>query len=167
VGITASKAQRARERARTARLHRAAAKRDGLPWPPPAAEPIKPKRRRPTSLMCPWCAGTFEVRPAGRIPIWCSAICRHRAWEQNRAAASGRSGIQLVERIVEVDRPTPANKKVRSETPPGSTSWELLLGELVRQLDTGRVYQRDLAAITHASIALNDALHRRLTTRRR
>jgi hypothetical protein len=42
-----------------------------------------------------------------------------------------------------------------------------VLVELVRQLDTGRVYQRDLDAIAHAAVALNDALHRRLTTQHR
>jgi hypothetical protein len=125
---------------------------------------VKPRRRRPTSLVCAWCQTSFEVNPAGRIPTWCSAACRHRAWEQNRAAASGRSAIQLVERIVEVDRPAPAGRLKAPAAWPNGTGWSPVLAELVRQLDTGRVYQRDLNSIAHAAVALNDALHRRLTT---
>jgi endogenous inhibitor of DNA gyrase (YacG/DUF329 family) len=163
----ANKALRARQQARTDRLAKAVAKRDGTPWPPPApASRPAPKRRRPTSLECPWCGTPIPVKPAGRIPTWCSPTCRHRAWEQNRAAASGRSAIQLVERIVEVDRPVPTAKKDQTETLPNSTGWDIALAELVRQLGSGRIYQRDLPAITRASLELNDALHRRLTKRR-
>jgi len=115
--------------------------------------------------VCAWCATSFEVNTVGRIPTWCSATCRHRAWEQSRAAASGRSAIQLVERIVEVDRPMPVGEKTPA-APPNGAGWIAMLAELVRQLDTGRVYRRDLDAIARASIALNDALRRRLISRR-
>jgi hypothetical protein len=162
VDSTTTNALRGSQGARATRLARAAAKRDGLP--PPQAAPAKPKRRRPTMLVCAWCATSFEVNPVGRVPTWCSDTCRHRAWEQNRAAASGRSAIQLVERIVEVDRPAPTVHKGPATLPNG-TGWDVTLVELVRQLDTGRIYQRDLAAIVRASVALNDALHRRLIRR--
>jgi len=55
---------------------------------------------RATELQCPWCATVFPVKPRGRVPTWCSPACRQRAWEQARAAASGRSAITVVERVV-------------------------------------------------------------------
>lgn len=41
------------------------------------------------------------VPAKGRIPKWCGTSWRHRAWEQKRAAESGRSAVAVVERIVE------------------------------------------------------------------
>jgi hypothetical protein len=69
-----------------------------------------------------------------RYPKWCAATCRHRAWEQARAAASGRAAVQVVERRVEV----------RISAAPTRREWPRLLNELARQLDDGRVYDRDL-----------------------
>ena len=76
----------------------------------------------------------------GPVPKWCSAICRHRAWEQNRAAASGRSAVHVVERRVEV--PLPAT--------PARRDWPDLLAELARQIDDGRIYDRDLLDLSDA-----------------
>lgn len=38
----------------------------------------------------------------GRVPKWCSASCRHRAWEQRRAAEAGLAAVEVVDRRVEV-----------------------------------------------------------------
>src|SRR3954447_156865 len=92
------------------------------------------RERRTAARSCGWCGGPITPPSRGPIPKWCSPTCRHRAWEQARAAASGRSAIQIVEREVEV--PTPVI--------PTRRDWARLLGELVRQLDDGRVYDRDL-----------------------
>ena len=66
--------------------------------------------------------------------------CRHRAWEQTRAAASARAAVQVVERRVEI--PVPLQQTRRD--------WPALLGELSRQLDNGRLYDRDLAGLGRA-----------------
>jgi len=41
----------------------------------------------------------------GPVPKWCSATCRHRAWEQTRAARSGRSAVEVVARVVVTPSP--------------------------------------------------------------
>ena len=61
-------------------------------------------RSRPVTLACYWCYAPIEVKPLGRLPRWCSAQCRHLAWEQARAAASGRSAVLFVEQVVSVER---------------------------------------------------------------
>lgn len=45
--------------------------------------------RRAAATTCGWCGGPITPRGRGPVPKWCSATCRHRAWEQARAAASG------------------------------------------------------------------------------
>ncbi|GAA4397920.1 hypothetical protein GCM10023168_03410 [Fodinibacter luteus] len=71
----------------------------------PTTEP-KVERRLPRApggtVAFGWCGSTVTVPHRGRIPKWCSATCRHRAWEQRRAAASGRAAIEVVDRPVEV-----------------------------------------------------------------
>jgi hypothetical protein len=74
------------------------------------------------------------------MPKWCSATCRHRAWEQTRAAASGRHAVQVIERRVEIRVPLKPTRR----------DWPRLLGELSRQLDDGRVYDRDLPGLDRA-----------------
>lgn len=61
--------------------------------------------RRLAASTCEWCGGPIAVKATGRPPKWCSPSCRQRAWEQSRAAASGRSAVQVVERRVEVQIP--------------------------------------------------------------
>jgi hypothetical protein len=83
--------------------------------------------RRAAATSCGWCGGAIDVQPTGRIPKWCSPACRQRAWEQARAAASGRAAVEVVERLVEVP-------VVRERTPrPGK--WPALLRERTAQLD--------------------------------
>jgi hypothetical protein len=80
--------------------------------------------RRAAATSCGWCSGPITPRTAGPIPKWCSATCRHRAWEQVRAAASGRSAVEVVERVVIVPAEHP------SATPPRQLAWVDLLREL-------------------------------------
>jgi hypothetical protein len=75
------------------------------------------------------------------VPKWCSASCRQRAWEQRRAAASGLSAIEVVERVVEVPAPVQAPPKPRNQ------EWHAPLRELTRQIERGLVYDRHLTGI--------------------
>src|SRR5690348_5531665 len=105
--------------------------------------------RRSAATACGWCGGPITPGRRGPIPKWCSATCRHRAWEQSRAAASGRAAVQVAERRVEVPIPLAPTRR----------DWPRLLGELVSQLDDGRIYDRDLEQLQTALIQVVDALH--------
>lgn len=118
--------------------------------------------RRGSLLECGWCGRVVRIASTGRIPKWCSSTCRHRAWEQSRAAASGRCAVEIVERRVEV--PVSVEKKV-IESPRGGPAWLSVLTELARQLDTGRIYDRDLPAVMAAIDALCESANRRLRPR--
>jgi hypothetical protein len=87
----------------------------------------------------------------GPIPKWCSATCRHRAWEQARAAASGLSAVEVVERRVEIQVPLVPTRR----------DWPGVLGELAGQLNDGRVYDRDLPALARALQPVLEAYRRR------
>ncbi len=126
---------------------------------------------RPATVMCSWCQAQVLVPAKGRAPKWCGTSCRHRAWEQTRAAASGKTAVQVVERIVTVQLPAAPASAPRPllipPTPavpaaPAGSAWAPLLAELTRQLDTDRIYHRDLAAITPAFNDAMQALNRRL-----
>ncbi len=122
---------------------------------PQRSEAADRKRRSPgrrdAAIKCAWCGGPITPRSRGPIPKWCSATCRHRAWEQTRAAASGRSAVQIVERRVEIPVPgTPARR-----------DWPGLLAELAHQIDDGRIYDRDLHDLSDALGTLLVAYRRR------
>jgi hypothetical protein len=91
------------------------------------------------------------LKATGRLPTWCSASCRQRAWEQSRAAASGLAAVRVVERRVEI--PTPIA--------PRRHDWPHVLRDLARQLEDGRIYDRDLLALAGALSAVHDAYNRR------
>src|SRR4051794_9482230 len=120
----------------------------------PEETPNQPMRR--VARTCGWCGGPIAVKATGRLPKWCSPSCRQRAWEQSRAAASGLSAVRIVERRVEI--PTPAS--------PSRRDWPRLLGDLACQLEDGRVYDRDLNALSIALTAVLDAHSRRSYVRR-
>ena len=107
--------------------------------------------RRLAARTCAWCGTALAPKPRGRIPKWCSASCRQRAWEQARAAASGRSAVEVVERRVETPVPMPRTRR----------DWPRLLGELIHQLDGGRVYDRDLDELSVPLAGVLDAMDRR------
>ncbi len=119
--------------------------------------PTETDRRRIAAATCGWCDGPIEIKARGRIPKWCSAACRQRAWEQSRAAASGRSAIQVVERRVEVPVVMPTPPPAR----PRHAEWVGVLNELAEQLDTGALYDRDLPELTGALNQVLDAFGRR------
>ncbi|MDQ1749308.1 MAG: hypothetical protein QOE71_364 [Pseudonocardiales bacterium] len=106
-----------------------------------------------TPLNCGWCGEEFAWGRVGRRPKWCSESCRHRAWEQRRAAESGRSAVEVVERVVV--------REVRAEVMPRGREWATVLRELALQIDRGRVYDRDLDAITESFAEVMRSLNRR------
>jgi hypothetical protein len=109
-----------------------------------------PTTRRDAATNCGWCGGPIQLKPTGRIPKWCSASCRQRAWEQKRAAESGRSAVRIVERVVTA--PTAAERR----------DWPALLAELANQINQGRLYQREQPDV---AVALDQVLtaYRRAT----
>ena len=123
--------------------------------------PIQGPRRPGQTLACGWCGSPILLPARGRIPKWCSSSCRHRAWELTRAAALGRAAIQVVDRVVEVDRPVTVVQEVPVPTVPKGSEWPAALGQLATALDTGRVYDRDLPALAQALADVADALDRR------
>ena len=89
-------------------------------------------RRPGQTLACGWCGSPAQLPARGRIPKWCSSSCRHRAWELTLAAASGHAAVQIVHRVVEVDKPSPVIEQVLvsprgplspTHWPPSSPSW--------------------------------------------
>ena len=86
-----------------------------------------------------------ERRTAATACGWCGG------WEQGRAAASGLSAVKVVERRVEVPVPLAPSRR----------DWPSLLGELARQLNDGRVYDRDLPGLARALEPVVQAHRRR------
>jgi hypothetical protein len=93
------------------------------------------------------------MRTVGRMPKWCSASCRQRAWEQRRAAASGLAAVEVVERVVHLP--------VDHLRMPRHGEWPEVLRELAAQLDTGRIYSRELPELGEALAAVHVAFLRR------
>jgi len=118
-------------------------------------------RRPGQTLACGWCGLQILLPARGRPPKWCSSSCRHRAWELSRAAASGLAAIQVVDRVVEVDRRFAVVQEVPVVTVPHGAAWPAALTQLATALDTGRVYDRDLPALAQALASVADALDRR------
>jgi hypothetical protein len=146
--------QHERERRRRQQRERPTAQE---PAPRDSATPLNGSRsgaRRAAATTCGWCGQPITPRSRGPIPKWCSATCRHRAWEQTRAAASGRSAIEVVERVV----PVPASS---SWPRPRQLAWVDLLRQLADEVEQGRVYDRHLAAIAAALDDTLRAVHRR------
>jgi hypothetical protein len=141
MGTSGTPEYRARRRARE-QQHRQ--QRQHAPVERPRSDRATPAadgpERRTAATICGWCGGPITPRSRGPIPKWCSATCRHRAWEQSRATTSGRTAVQVVERRVEVRVPLEPTRR----------DWPRLLGELAGQLDDGRVYDRDLPALGRA-----------------
>lgn len=119
----------------------------------------RPDQRPP----CAWCGRPIVLKATGRTPKWCSATCRHRAWEQSRAAASGRSAVTVVDRPVEVEKLVEVVRTVEVGDPrrPRGAEWTEALAELSRQLDGGLIYNRDLPALFASTNGLVESLNRR------
>lgn len=132
------------------------------------------RRRRPLpvrgkTIPCAWCGEPVTVGTTGRLPKWCSQACRQRAWVQRKAAESDRRPVEVVERLVEIEVEREVQVVERIEVPvmPKGAAWASALAELVRQLDAGRVYDRDLIALAQALNEVLQALDRRPAWRRR
>jgi hypothetical protein len=148
--------QRERERRRREQQERAAARQPSQLDRATAENGSRSEARRAAATTCGWCHGTITPRSRGPIPKWCSATCRHRAWEQSRAAASGRSAAEIVERVVTVAVPPPPSARR-----PRQLAWADLLRQLAVQVEQGTVYDRHLAVITAALDDVMRALQRR------
>lgn len=99
---------------------------------------------------------------AGRSPpAWCSDSCRHRAWEAGRAATRGNAAVRVVDRTVEVERAVRVVEQVEVPTMPRGAGWAPALHELARQLDAGRVYDRDLGPLADGLAEVLNAMGRR------
>ena len=148
--------RRQQERHRRAREQRESAKLARNPALTPDGDPPVPAmHRRAAATTCGWCSGPINPKSRGPVPKWCSASCRQRAWEQRRAAASGLSAVEIVERVVEVPVPPQARPVPRHQ------EWHSLLRELTRQLSSHLVYERHLAGIASEVRALQAQLERR------
>ena len=117
-------------------------------------------------VTCGWCGATVPVPSRGRVLKWCSASCRHRAWEQRRAAACGLSAIEVVDRPVQVVRTVTKIKRVVVDGPQIATprtveEWARLLEELAARLDRGTIYDRQLSVMRPAVAAVVDSFNRR------
>jgi len=132
----------------------------------PKDGPKRSRRRPGQTLACGWCGSPILIPTRGRVPKWCSSSCRHRAWELTRAAASGRAAVQVVDRVVEVDRLVPLVQEVPVNAVPKGAVWPATLVQLVTQVDSGRVYDRDLPALARALQDVIAALERRPGWRR-
>lgn len=122
-----------------------------------------PRRVPGQTIPCGWCREPIEVQSTGRLPKWCSASCRHRAWEQRRAAASARTPVEVVDRVitVEVEKRVAVVERVKVEISPTGRGWHPQLQELTRQIDAGRVYDRDLLDLAEALEATLRAVEKR------
>ncbi len=126
--------------------------------PPPDTAPPSSKRQRPSSLECARCGNPITVKARGRTPKWCSETCRHRAWEQARAAASGQAAVEVIERVVTVERTV----KVPDKRLPRGREWAEALASLTRQVEDDRLYDRYLRVVAEAAATLHQALQQRL-----
>lgn len=132
-----------RQQAQRKRAEEASSNRSGVE--------VDGRVRRAAAMTCGWCGGAITLRSRGPIPKWCSATCRHRAWEQARATASTQAAVRVVERQVEIRVPLPPTRR----------DWPSLLGELAAQVDDGRVYDRDLPSLARALQPVLQAYQRR------
>ena len=143
----------------------------------------RPLPIRGQSIPCAWCSEPITVATTGRLPKWCSQACRQRAWVQRKAAESDRRPVEVVERLVEVEVERVVERVVKVEVEvervvrfvekvevpvmPRGAAWASALTELAKQLDGGRVYDRDLVALAQAFSEVLQALDRRPAWRNR
>jgi hypothetical protein len=147
--------QRERERQRREQESRRRQRAEQTPATKDVRAPdagVDGRERRAAARTCGWCGGPITSKSRGPIPKWCSATCRHRAWEQTRATTSDRSPVQVVERLVEVRVPLAPTRR----------DWPKLLAELVGQISDGRVYDRDLPGLARQLEKVLQAYRRRV-----
>ena len=111
-----------------------------------------PGRLAGQSVTCGWCGISVRVPARGRIPKWCSSSCRHRAWEQRRAADAGLAAVEVVDRVVEVVRVEKVVEERRVgvpvvQSPRSAREWVGVLNRLEWALGTNRMDLDDLGEI--------------------
>lgn len=158
MGSSESRGYRARQRERERqRREQESRRRQGAEQTPTTKAVRAPdagavgRERRAAAQTCGWCGGPITPMSRGPIPKWCSATCRHRAWEQTRATTSDRAPVQVVERLVQVRVPLAPTRR----------DWPQLLQELAGQLSDGRVYDRDLSGFARQLEKVLQAYRRR------
>jgi hypothetical protein len=118
----------------------------------------KQRRSRGQTVTCAWCRRSFPLLATGRFPKYCGDTCRHRAWEQHRRAIDlDRVPVEVVVQRVQVETTTGSELAGRRN----GAGWTEALAELSRDLDRGRVYDRDLRALAEQLQQVLQALERR------
>jgi len=98
---------------------------------------------------CVWCGRAVIVKARGPLPKFCSPNCRHRAWEQARAARAGRAAVVVVDRAV-------------VSYPGDVQGWLLHLDRLTQEIRAGRLDVDPLTgALDDLSAAVLDRRARR------
>jgi hypothetical protein len=118
---------------------------------------------------CGWCGESITLAGTGRVLKWCSQACRQRAWVQRQAAGEDRAFDRVVDHVVGVDveRRVPVVQGVEVVVQPKGAEWPVVLRQLVKQLESGRPYDRDLQALAVALSEVLDFVTRRLSPGRR
>ena len=125
-----------------------------------------PARLPGQTIRCGWCRAPIAIHVTGRLPKWCSPSCRQRAWHQRRAAASGLVAVEVVDRFIEVEKEVKVVERVEVTVQPSGAAWPATLAELAKQVDAGRVYDRDLRALAQSLDDVLRALARRSASQR-
>ena len=112
-------------------------------------------RRPDQSVECGWCGKSVRVPSRGRVPKWCSATCRNRAWQANHAPSQGP--VRVVQQRVQIPVP-------KSE-PRNVGEWCEVLELLSTRLAQGRIYARDLPTLVPVINRLVDVTERRIRER--
>ena len=123
----------------------------------------QPRRTPGQSVTCAWCGTSVAIARTGRVPKWCSAACRQRAWVHRQSVAADARAVEVVERVIqtEVERTVTVVEHVDVPIQPRGSAWPATLAELVKQLDSGRVYDRDLMPLAESVNEVLKALERR------
>lgn len=114
-------------------------------------------RRLGQTVECGWCGRPVKVPARGRVPLWCSSSCRHRAWELRRANRDNHAEVRVVTRTVEVEKVVTRSVEVPVPAEPRSAEeWATLLEMFATRLAQGRIYRRDLPTLEPAVRRLAD-----------
>ena len=90
-------------------------------------------RRHGQRISCVWCGSSVQVKARGPLPRFCSANCRHRAWEQERAARAGRAAVLVLDQMV-------------TAYPQGTSEWIAHLERLAAEVRRGQLDGTSLTA---------------------
>lgn len=129
---------------------------DAPPAPPAPRRSGTGQRPPGQQIACGWCGQLITIGARGPVPKWCSASCRHRAWEQHRAAQAGLAAVHVHDRYIQA-------------IPNDTDGWLDQLGALTDQIH-GAGEERSirypdldrLAAALDVARAAIDTRHRRL-----